>query len=449
MSLKKKIIKKIESRLIKELKLRNANSILVAFSGGADSVSLLYILNSIKEKAGFSLYAAHLNHNLRGEAADNDEAFAREFCEKLGVELFVKKEDVRAYAKEHKLSEELAGRELRYSFFEQIMREKNISLLATGHHGDDQAETVIMHLMRGSGIDGISGMRYSRDNIIRPLLDVSKDEIFAFCKEEGIGYCTDATNFETDYSRNKVRLELLPKMQEFNPNIAGTISRTARVLADESDFLDEYADGVYKDIVKDNSVELSKLLDLHMAIRRRIVRKMTEKAAETKKDISYDYVDKTLALVNTGKTGKSINLLSDVTARVEYGNLIIEREYELSDFSYKMSIGEEQYIDQTGVRIKICEDENGDFQLPENGNLILRTRQNGDRVYPLGMNGSKKLKDFFIDEKIPRHERNKSLILTCDGEIVMVFYCDKCFYDRRFYKKNNGNARVKIIKERI
>lgn len=444
MSQKNKIIDKVEEKLFSESSLSASDSILVAFSGGADSVCLLYILNAVRKKTGFLLYAAHLNHCLRGEAAEHDENFAIKFCKKLGIELFVKKEDVGFYAKEHKLSEELAGRELRYSFFNSIMEEKNIKFLATGHHADDQTETVLMHLMRGSGIDGISGMRYKREKIIRPLLGISKEEILKFCHEEKLEFCTDATNFETEYSRNKVRLEIIPKMIEINPNLSNTISRTTEILADESDFLEECVKKTYKDIIFNNSVEIEKLHKTHICLQRRLIKKMIESACGSKKDISYDYIDKVLKLAANNKTGKSINLLSGVVARIQYDKLIIEKPSLPLNFFYEVLLGKEISIPDINVKIKIECKENGDFTFSPDAKLVIRTRQNGDRIYPLGMLGTKKLKSFFIDEKVPREQRDKSLILTCNGEIALIFYCGKLFYDRRFYNKNKGNTHIEI-----
>ncbi len=439
MSLKKKIIKRVSKKVTDMSLILPGERVLVAFSGGADSVSLLYILNSIKEEIGFELFAVHLNHGLRGAAADKDEAFSEAFCESLGVPLTVFKRDVREYAREHGISEELAGRELRYSLFFDVMKEKNIGKLAVGHHADDQAETVLMHLMRGSGLDGLSGMRYMRDNIIRPMLDVTKEEILELCREEKLEFCTDATNFEAVYSRNKVRIELLPKMNEFNPGISKTLTQTAEILSDEADFLESATTAEYQSIVDGKSCEIKKLKGLHIAIRRRIIRKMTEAAKKSKKDISADFVNKVLELAENAVTGKEISF-GHICARIEYGKLIIDEKCEAESFLEK--IKPEEIVSKNGFCFKIEKVENGDFCFCENAELSIRSRLPGDRIYPLGISGSKKLKDFFIDAKVPRGDREKAVLLLCNNEIAVVFYGEKLFFDRRFYKKGKGTFEI-------
>ncbi len=443
--MRNEIIKKTENTILKNELIKKGEKVLVAFSGGADSVCLLYILKSLEEKLGFKVYACHLNHSLRGLDADRDEEFAKSFCEKIGVEIKTKKCDIKDYARLNNISEELAGREARYSFFFEVMKEKNIEKLAVGHHLDDQAETVLQHLLRGSGIDGLLGIRLIRENVIRPLIDFTKQEILDFCKEEGLDFCTDLTNFEQDYNRNRIRLDLIPKLREFNPNIAKTLSNTAKILADEADFLEETATETKKRIARNNSCEINELLSLHPAVRRRLVRKMIEDVKGTKKDIGWDYTEKILAMAEENNTGKAINLNSNIIARTEYGKLIIEKNEEIKSFSYEIFQDLDFKIPENGVNILIRKTENGDFCFPENAVFKVRTREAGDRICPLGMTGTKKLKDFFIDEKVSRPEREKAVLVLCNNEIAVVFYDNKTFFDRRFYKKNSGNFRITLI----
>lgn len=425
MNRRNKIIETVKRVISDNLLIEQSDKVLVAFSGGADSVCLLYILNSLKEELNFELFAAHLNHSLRGVAAEHDEEFAKAFCEKTGILCITEKKDVRAYAKEHGISEELSGRELRYDFFNREMKERGINKLAVGHHADDQAETVLLHLMRGSGIDGISGMRYKTGEKIRPLLDLTKKDILDFCKEEGLEFCTDHTNFETEYTRNKVRLELIPKMSEFNPNITKSILRASKILADEADFLEITAEKEYRQTVFENEIEISKLLSFHVSVQRRIVRKMIENVKLTQKDISFDYTDKVLELSRKGQTGKEYSLGDNIIAFVEYGKLKIDKVHDKKSLYMEIPADKETLIGKFLINP-------ADFNFRENARLVVRTRQNGDRIYPPGISGSKKLKDFFIDEKVLRRLRDEAVILTCNDEIAAVFYGDKVFYDRRF-----------------
>lgn len=437
-----RIIKKALKTITDNSLINSGDKILTAFSGGADSVCLLHILCSLREKLKIEVYAAHVNHNLRGEAAKSDENFAVEACKSLGVECFVFNENIREYAKDNNISEELAGREIRYARFFELMQKKGFNNLAVGHHADDRAETVIMHMLRGSGIEGLCGIRYKRDDIIRPLLNITKKEIIDFCKEQNLKFCTDLTNFETDYTRNRVRLELMPKMSEFNTNLVHSLSNTADILADESDFLEEASQTEFFRIVKNSSVSLQDIKKCHPAVMRRVIRKMIECEKNTKKDISYDYVNRVIQLINSGKTGKSADLCDGIKAYISYGRLTISKREAVSEFICDINLGEKVICQFGGVCV--VSSGNGDFDFPENACFCLRTRIPGDRIHPVGMSGSKKLKDVFIDEKIPREERAKALVLTCNSEVAAVKYMNKTLFDRRFYKKGNGSACVRF-----
>lgn len=421
------------------------DSVLVAFSGGADSVCLLYLLNKLKKHINFKLYAAHLNHGLRGKAAEHDENFCVEFCKKFGVECFVFSEDVRLYAKNHGISEELAGRELRYKHFFDTMESHSISKLSVGHHLNDQAETIMLHLMRGCGIDGLSGMRSIQNNIIRPLLLVSKQEILDYLKEENIVFCTDETNFETVYSRNKVRLELIPKMQEFNENILNSLSNTAAILQGDADFLDEMAQKEFMRLYSDSRCNIEKLLAQNISIRRRIIIKMIAKAKNKSTDISLDYINKILKLSENKKTGKCIDIGDGVFARIEYENLVIEKAVSYEEFSCSILENSPMPLPYSSSELLLKANPHGKFLFPENASFTIRNKIDGDRFSPLGINGTKKLKDFFIDEKIPRPERQKTVVFLCNEEIAFFICAGKLFYDRRFYNETNGNYDISIL----
>ncbi len=440
-----RIIKKALKTINDNTLIDNGDRILVAFSGGADSVCLLYILCLLREKLGIQVYAAHVNHNLRGEAANNDERFAIEFSKSLGVKCFVFNENVKEYAKKHSISEELAGREIRYARFLELMHQENFNKLAIGHHADDRAETVIMNMLRGSGIEGLCGIRYKRDNIIRPLLNITKKEILDFCKINKLDFCTDLTNFETEYTRNKVRIDLIPKMTEFNENLVVSLSNTADILADESDFLQEASHSMFLKIVKNNTVSIQDIKKCHPAIIRRVIRKMIESVKDTKKDISFEYVSSVMDLLNSGKTGKSIDLCKGIKAYISYGQLTISRCEDFCEVCIDVNLGTRALCKFGGVNLENLK--GGDFNFPQNACFCLRTRIPGDRIYPIGMSGSKKLKDIFIDEKVPREERAKALVLTCNSEVAAVKYMNTTLFDRRFYKKGNGSVNVIFFDE--
>ena len=249
------MLKKICNTIDKHNMLIYGDSVLAALSGGADSVCLLISLCKLKEKYNLSVFAAHLNHKIRGEEADSDEMFAMNLCEKLGVPFFSKSEDVLKYAKDNSLTSEEAGRVLRYEFFDEICNKHSISKIATAHNLNDNTETVMMRFIRGSGINGLCGIPYVNGNIIRPLLDIKRAEIETFLDAENQDYVTDKTNKEPIYFRNKVRLNLIPEIErEYNPNFKETLSSNISLYRDAAGFLES--------IVSQKTEELKKIICL-------------------------------------------------------------------------------------------------------------------------------------------------------------------------------------------
>ena len=219
--------------------LAEGDSVIVALSGGADSVSLLYTLRELKDELGFSLSACHINHNLRGAESDRDQRFAESLCEKLSVPVSVFSVDVKGSVRKHQSVEERA-RELRYEVFERLAKE-NSAKIATAHNANDNAETVLLNLLRGTGLKGLCGIPPVRDYIIRPLIYTPRTDIEAFCKENSIEFVTDCTNLSTDYTRNKIRLEILPRLAEINPSLVDGIARMTGNLNEDSLFLEKLA----------------------------------------------------------------------------------------------------------------------------------------------------------------------------------------------------------------
>ncbi len=416
-------------------------SVLVGLSGGADSVALTFILNELSKKHGFRIYTAHLNHMLRGEDADMDAKFCRDFANSLGITHHEKCLDIMEISRKTGDSEEVAGRNARYDFFNEVMENVGIEFCATAHHKNDCAETVVMNFLRGSGISGLKGIPYKRDNFIRPLIGVSREDIEAFCKDNGLSYVTDKTNAETKYTRNKIRNLLIPYLKrEYNPNLVDTITQNAEIMGYENDYLDRVADEEFKSVV-DNSIEISKLEDMHIAMAMRVVRKMIEKITGLT-DISARHIKDILSLKDTGK---SLPIKDDVIARVEYGKLIIDRyEGDCGDFSYTVKVGESVAIPELGYTVKVepvtAINEKGKWvsymTLPEGVNeVIIRNRREGDTFKPKGMDGTKKVKEYMINEKIPRNMRSRTGIVELNGQIGWIIGHRE---DERFSFKGEG-----------
>lgn len=420
------MIKQVEKTMLRHGMLP-IKSVLVGLSGGADSAALLHILKCLSEKYGFKVYAAHVNHCLRGSAADADEQFSKELAKELGIRFYSIHADVKGEAARLKTSEELAGRKIRYDFFERLMAEHDIEFTATAHHKNDNAETILMNFMRGSGIKGLCGIPYKRGRIIRPLLDVSRKEIEEYCEKNGISYVTDATNNETVYTRNKIRHILIPEItKQFNPSFTDTITKNAAVIAVEEDFIESETRAAYKAIVKDNSVDTGELCRLHKAIALRVIRKITAELCGNE-DVPASVTEAVLKLAEKNRTGASYDIARGVYARIEYGKLIISKKRpQCDEFCYEIVPGEKTYIPELGYYVlaeysgEYKKDANEYFSVPEGCKISVRNRRSGDKFAPWGMTGTKKLKDFMIDLKIPKEQRSRIGILTVNDEIAWV-----------------------------
>ena len=438
MDISEKVRKKIYNTIKSGELLNEGERVLVGLSGGADSVCLTHALYSMREELGIQLFTAHLNHGLRGTEAERDAGEAKRFSETLGIECTLETADMRAYAKKNGISEETAGRELRYDFFERIAKEKNIDKIATAHNRNDNAETIVMNFIRGSGLSGLCGIPKRRGNIIRPLLNVSRTEIEEYCRAEGLSYVTDSTNLTDDYTRNKIRHILLPEIEKFNPNFIETVTKNADLIADDDAFIARTAEKEYAENVSGGSINIDALEKLDISVKRRVIRKMISEI-RSGRDLSADYIADVIALAEKNRTGSMLNLPDGVQARIEYGKLIIElTKHETDSFEYRLEIGKETYIPEMGIIIKAEKTEKSGklcFAAGENAEIAVRSRRAGEVFYPEGMSGKKKIKDYFINEKIPRAERPKTGLLTIDGEIAYIIGKRR---DRRFKFDGSG-----------
>ncbi len=425
----RKVIKTINNHKL----INRGEKILVGVSGGADSMALLYILIHLRKKYDIEVAAAHINHMLRS-AAYTEAEYVKRFCEENSVPVFVGEYDVKKISETRKVSEEQAGREVRYNFFAEVMNKTGATRLATAHHKNDNAETVMLHLIRGSGMQGLGGIRYEHDNIIRPLLDVTRAEIEEFCERENILYYNDETNFSEQYTRNKLRLVTIPHIEkEYNSNFTDTLSRLAQIATESEDFIRDYSKEIYDNHVKNNSISIAYANGLPNAVLRCVIRYMIESVNKKSENISFTHVDTAFGLIKSGKTGKSADLLNNICAEVEYDVFKIEKKKSQSDFCYKIRLNEKVFIEEAGVYITMISSRNG-FKLEDVSEVFVTNRKNGDVFYPEGMTGKKKLKDFFIDMKIPVSARAKMPIIRYKDDILTVGDIRR---DRR-YLDNSG-----------
>ncbi|MBO5059305.1 MAG: tRNA lysidine(34) synthetase TilS [Clostridia bacterium] len=427
-------ILKIVQNTIKEHSLLEENDrVLVGFSGGADSTALLHILCTLAPKLGLTVACAHINHGLR-ETADRDMNFCRRLCEQLGVPFYCLCADIKSGAKAAGDSEELYARKVRYDYFDSLGFDK----IATAHNKNDVAETLLFNFMRGASVKGLSGIPYMRGNIIRPLLDVKKEEIIGFCRENGYDFVTDETNFEAIYSRNKIRLDLIPQIEhEFNPNFVEVVTRNSRLFAQDSDFLEKLAQEKYS-----GEIRAEELKSLEPSISQRVLQLHWKKSAMCEENLGLAYIEDILELAEKNRTGSRIDLPQGFEARLEYGVLTIAKKRDMLSFEYKIYPQKVLNIPEIGKNILIYPvSENGDFYLDGEEHLTVRSRRSGDTFCPVGMNGTKKLSDFFSDKKIPRSKRDEIPILTYKGDIVSVGGMRS---DRRFFDKSNKAYKIEI-----
>ena len=408
--------------------------IVVGFSGGADSLALLHLLKSIKILYNLSLTAVHIHHGVRGIEANHDAEFCQEICKILDIPIVIRYFDIKQEAKKHKLTEEEAGRKVRYDSFYEIMHEVSGNKIAVAHNQNDQAETVLMRFFRGTGIKGLSGIQVRRGEIIRPLLQIQRCEIEKYCLQNELLYRTDKTNEDSKYTRNSIRNILLPQIQrDYNQNIVSTLSRTASIIHEENNFLDNISNKILKEISTEENdrtiIPIQKLQSQDIVLQRRIVRQAYLKYSADLHDISSSHIQLILSLMEK-ESGKEIDLPQNLKASIQYGNLCLYKKTKITlPFEYKVEFDKEIIVSELNIKIIIslkCQELNCniytkafDYDKISNA-LLLRNRRAGDKIFLSGIQGNKKLKDYFIDEKIPRSKRENILLLADGNQILWV-----------------------------
>ena len=271
------MINKVINTIKKYNLIQNGDKLVLGVSGGPDSISMLNILNQIKDEYEFEIYVAHINHMIREEAED-DEKYVQKFCTENDIQCFTKRIDVQKIANEKKMGTEEAGRKIRYEFFEEVLQKVNANKIAVAHNKNDKIETIIMNLLRGSGISGLKGIEPIRDNkYIRPLIECERKEIEQYCKEQQLNPRIDKTNFENDYTRNKIRNIVIPYVKEqFNPNIIETMDRLSQVATDESNYIELQTDKIYQKLLIEKSekqiiLKLKEFNEQEKVIKNRII----------------------------------------------------------------------------------------------------------------------------------------------------------------------------------
>ncbi len=434
--------------------LRPGEGVVVGVSGGIDSMALLHVLWRLQEPCQLNLHIAHLNHSIRGEAADGDAGFVEKIGRDLGIPAYIEQVDIPAQAERLGLTEEEAGRKARYGLYDRIADQVGATRIAVGHHGDDQAETVVMNLVRGAGLRGLAGMPPLRGRVIRPLFELQKWQLEAYCREQQIPWREDATNLSIAYRRNYIRWEIMPRLAQLNPGVLSRIMHTASTLREDWQLLESLAQEQYQRALVESTPQrvslcLSRLVGLPVALRKRVVDFAYQEISGYGASLPGASLEQMEQLIAGEAGGKGLTLPEAIEVSLIDNVLIFSPRVKIhrgEGWSPRpLPLGSSTIIEELNVTIYTeilttvlawWEDatvlqprdawrqegtwwvdmDYGSVEMP----LLVRSRQPGDRLQPLGMEGSKKLQDLFVDEKIPKHLRDKVPCIVDGQGIVAV-----------------------------
>lgn len=453
---------KVKSTIQNNSLIEKHDHIVVGISGGPDSVCLLSVLNDLSREWRLTLYGVHVNHMLRGKDADEDQRYTVRLCEKLKIPCYTFSYDVEALGKELGVTTEEAGRQVRYDSFEDIKNRIESKMggtekiaprvkIAVAHNMNDQAETLLMRIIRGTGPEGLAGMEYIRDGIVRPLLDITREEIEVYCREKDLNPRIDFSNLEPLYTRNRLRLQLLPLLEkEYNANILEVLNRLAKIAREDREYFNSRLAEmshltIFNDDFSKGKIIREKYLILHPAIGKRIIASSLKKIG-MQQDITALHLNWADELMRNGKTGDRIDLPRKYTVEINYehGELYKQDaetkqvEPENHMFAHSLVLDKNVHIPELNSMIKaeifrvgiscsnmkkvsvsnnfsVCLDLSN---LKTKDSIQIRNRRPGDYITPLGMKGRKKLQDFFVDEKISKSDRD-SIPLVCVGDEVI------------------------------
>ena len=430
------------NKTIKEYRmLDRGDRVIVAVSGGPDSVCLLRVLHALAKDLELTLHVAHLDHRFRREESAAEARFVESLAKDMGLIATSESRDVRAYCAERGLSAQAGAREVRYAFLRQIAKASGAQRIALGHTANDQAETLLMRLVRGAGISGLSAIPPVRENIIRPLIGITRDEVLAYLKELGQDFVTDPSNEKPLYTRNRIRQEMLPVLGRFNPRIIEALAKEAVLLRDENEAIEATLPAIMQKVLcaKDEAVrirreEFNRLLP---ALRRRVLRKAIELVAgDDAIDHSWLRSGQALDFMAEAQSGRSMEIPGGLILEREYDDLVIRARKQETVFCVPLTLPGETVVPAARLTIETVLLDT--FPAPgyDGGNylwqavfdydkiplpLYLRNRRPADRFCPAGMGGrSKKLQDYFVDEKVPQMRRNAAPLLATEQDVIWI-----------------------------
>lgn len=423
--------------------LEKHESFLVAVSGGPDSVACLNLLASLKEEWAWSFRAIHLNHLIRASEADKDEYFVGEMAKKLNCPFFSKRVDVQALTREEGFSIEDAARRCRLEFFMEAARQFNVKKIVLAHTRDDQAETVLLRLLRGTGLRGLTAMQprmeYENITLVRPLLEVGRDDILEYLKAKNLAYRVDPSNYSLRFSRNRVRHELIPELEKsYNPQVREHLRRLAETLSVDFNFIETEARSVFKRVIKKETpdqITLNRQLfsSLHEALQFRVLGYVLR---QIHSDRELDFIHwQAMKEKIRNRGGFFVSLSQKVEMGAERDEIIVRtRDLPSVSFEDMLNLGQSAAVKESGL-VFSCTELKGHLSPAEAKErsiaifdldrikfpLKIRSRKEGDRFKPLGQRKDKKLKDFLIDRKVPSYDKDKIPIICSGDKIIWVF----------------------------
>ena len=446
--MKEKLQEPLEHRVLRFIQEHNLipkqQKLVVAVSGGPDSVCLLHILVNIQKELEIELHIAHLNHQLRGAESEADAHYVAELARQWNIPATIESRDVKAYQREKHISLEEAAREVRYAFLAQVADSSGTSRVAVGHTCDDHIETVLIHLIRGSGTKGLRGLqpisRWQSPSltVIRPLLEVSREETAEYCAQHKLAPRIDTSNLSLSPLRNRIRQQLLPLLQSYNPRVTEALIRTARIAEDDLAFIDEESRQGWEKVARQegNTVifDRQKFLELPPALKRHLLRLAIEKLAGNIKDFEMCHIEDMLEAL-TKPVGKKLILPAGLVFSVDYTQYMLSSEpspivpLPALEGEHPLKVPGETLIPGWRIEAKITTKEEmketdsfaAHFDFAKTGDkLVARSRRRGDRFQPLGMSQPKKLGEFMIDAKIPHAWRERIPIVCSPEQIIWV-----------------------------
>jgi tRNA(Ile)-lysidine synthase len=439
------MLKKVKSAIKKYGMIEKGDRIVVAVSGGPDSMALLTCLNFLSYEYDIHLFIAHLNHGIRQEHADRDEQFVRQISQNMGIPFESKRIHVPSLKRNSGKSLEEIGREERYRFLINVTNHFGAQKIALGHHLQDQTETIVMNFLRGSGSEGLKGMLPFRDGmLIRPLLYIKKNEILEYLEEQKVPYVIDNSNENIYYLRNRLRHELLPGLRhQYNPSLDETLGRMSEIMRLENDYMEKATVQAVKNLglklpAEEIVIKKSEFMNNHPAVQNRIIKKILISMTPSGSGIGYPHIKAVTHLATGSNPGSEAILPCNIHVRREYEWIKftqIENNFDslIDKISYPVSIPDTIHVKELNVAVtfEIVDKPGYDIKLMLHNPvymdfekiippLSLRTVRPGDRIQPSGMIGTKKLKSYFIDQKIPKNKRGKILILVDCKSVIWI-----------------------------